>query len=121
MPRPGGPRPATASWAAPRPRRWSGSCPAGEYAEVADAGHLVHYDQPDAWRAAIEPFLDGVLARQCRTTDVRTRTDQALPPVSARKATAATSGYGATGSLGSSSFTGGRCRRSVRVSKAPAP
>ncbi|MFE0174207.1 alpha/beta fold hydrolase [Streptomyces sp. NPDC059002] len=35
--------------------------PRGEYAEVADAGHLVHYDQPDAWRAAIEPFLDGVL------------------------------------------------------------
>ncbi|MCX4762992.1 alpha/beta hydrolase [Streptomyces sp. NBC_01275] len=35
--------------------------PLGEYAEVADAGHLVHYDQPEAWRAAIEPFLDGVL------------------------------------------------------------
>jgi pimeloyl-ACP methyl ester carboxylesterase len=35
--------------------------PRGEYAEVADAGHLVHYDQPAAWRAAIEPFLDGVL------------------------------------------------------------
>jgi pimeloyl-ACP methyl ester carboxylesterase len=37
--------------------------PRGEYAEVADAGHLVYYDQPDAWRAAIEPFLDGVLTR----------------------------------------------------------
>ncbi|MFD4529193.1 alpha/beta fold hydrolase [Streptomyces sp. NPDC058470] len=35
--------------------------PNGQYAEVADAGHLVHYDQPDAWRGAIEPFLDGVL------------------------------------------------------------
>ncbi|MDH6218326.1 alpha/beta fold hydrolase [Streptomyces pseudovenezuelae] len=35
--------------------------PRGEYAEVADAGHLVHYDQPEAWRAAIEPFLDAVL------------------------------------------------------------
>ncbi|MET7450637.1 alpha/beta hydrolase [Streptomyces sp. NPDC005574] len=35
--------------------------PRGEYAEVADAGHLIHYDQPEAWRAAIEPFLDGVL------------------------------------------------------------
>jgi pimeloyl-ACP methyl ester carboxylesterase len=34
--------------------------PRGEYAEVADAGHLVHYDQPEAWRAAIEPFLDGL-------------------------------------------------------------
>ncbi|MFD3485822.1 alpha/beta fold hydrolase [Streptomyces sp. NPDC058665] len=35
--------------------------PRGEYAEVDDAGHLVHYDQPEAWRAAIEPFLDGAL------------------------------------------------------------
>ncbi|WP_320780044.1 alpha/beta hydrolase [Streptomyces sp. CRN 30] len=34
--------------------------PRGEYAEVADAGHLVHYDQPEAWRTAIEPFLDGL-------------------------------------------------------------
>ncbi|MGV9556778.1 alpha/beta fold hydrolase [Streptomyces sp. NPDC003522] len=37
--------------------------PRGEYAEVADAGHLVHYDQPEGWRTAVEPFLDGVLAR----------------------------------------------------------
>ncbi|AWI29667.1 alpha/beta hydrolase [Streptomyces sp. ICN441] len=36
--------------------------PRGRYAEVADAGHLVHYDQPDAWRAVLEPFLEGVLA-----------------------------------------------------------
>ncbi|MFF3754574.1 alpha/beta fold hydrolase [Streptomyces sp. NPDC002018] len=35
--------------------------PRGQYAEVTAAGHLVHYDQPEAWRAAIEPFLDGVL------------------------------------------------------------
>lgn len=34
--------------------------PRGEYAEVADAGHLVHYDQPTAWLAAIEPFLESV-------------------------------------------------------------
>ncbi|QEU86325.1 alpha/beta hydrolase [Streptomyces viridosporus T7A] len=34
--------------------------PHGRYAEVADAGHLVHYDQPEAWRAAIEPFLDAL-------------------------------------------------------------
>ena len=34
--------------------------PRGEYAEVADAGHLVHYDQPEGWRVAIEPFLDAV-------------------------------------------------------------
>lgn len=32
--------------------------PRGEYAEVADAGHLVHYDRPEGWRAAVEPFLD---------------------------------------------------------------
>ncbi|MGW6744212.1 alpha/beta fold hydrolase [Streptomyces sp. NPDC055025] len=37
--------------------------PRGQYAEVTDAGHLVHYDQPEAWRAAIEPFLEGVLTR----------------------------------------------------------
>lgn len=35
--------------------------PRGQYAEVVDAGHLVHYDQPEGWRTAIEPFLDGVL------------------------------------------------------------
>ncbi|GAB3964932.1 alpha/beta hydrolase [Streptomyces sparsus] len=31
--------------------------PRGSYAEVADAGHFVHYDQPDGWRVAVEPFL----------------------------------------------------------------
>ncbi|MEU8569087.1 alpha/beta hydrolase [Streptomyces pathocidini] len=35
--------------------------PRGSYAEVPDAGHLVHYDRPEAWRAAVEPFLQGVL------------------------------------------------------------
>ncbi len=35
--------------------------PRGAYAEVPDAGPLAHYDQPDAWRTAIEPFLEGVL------------------------------------------------------------
>ncbi|MEZ3177253.1 alpha/beta hydrolase [Streptomyces pimonensis] len=34
--------------------------PHGRYAEVADAGHLVHYDQPEAWLMAIEPFLDSL-------------------------------------------------------------
>ncbi|MFF0449711.1 alpha/beta fold hydrolase [Streptomyces sp. NPDC004609] len=37
--------------------------PLGQYAEVADAGHLIHYDQPEGWRAAIEPFLDSVRRR----------------------------------------------------------
>ncbi|MGW0563052.1 alpha/beta fold hydrolase [Streptomyces sp. NPDC003016] len=32
--------------------------PRGQYAEVVDAGHLIHYDRPDGWRAAIEPFLE---------------------------------------------------------------
>ncbi|MFI2642777.1 alpha/beta fold hydrolase [Streptomyces sp. NPDC018610] len=36
--------------------------PYGQYAEVADAGHLVHYDQPEAWRAVVAPFLETVLA-----------------------------------------------------------
>ncbi|MEU1123167.1 alpha/beta hydrolase [Streptomyces sp. NPDC005899] len=32
--------------------------PRGQYAEVADAGHLIHYDQPEGWRTAVEPFLE---------------------------------------------------------------
>ncbi|GAA3001714.1 alpha/beta fold hydrolase [Streptomyces fulvorobeus] len=32
--------------------------PHGQYAEVADAGHLLHYDRPEGWRAAVEPFLE---------------------------------------------------------------
>jgi pimeloyl-ACP methyl ester carboxylesterase len=35
--------------------------PRGAYAEIPDAGHLLHYDQPEAWRTAIEPFLNGAL------------------------------------------------------------
>ncbi|MER6912423.1 alpha/beta hydrolase [Streptomyces sp. NPDC000594] len=31
--------------------------PYGQYAEVDGAGHLVHYDQPEGWRAVVEPFL----------------------------------------------------------------
>ncbi|WP_055547235.1 alpha/beta fold hydrolase [Streptomyces sp. NBRC 110028] len=38
--------------------------PRGEYAEVADAGHLVHYDQPEAWRRVVEPFLAANLPAQ---------------------------------------------------------
>ncbi|MEU4151678.1 alpha/beta fold hydrolase [Streptomyces sp. NPDC026659] len=34
--------------------------PRGEYAEITDAGHLIHYDQPAAWRRAVEPFLSGL-------------------------------------------------------------
>ncbi|WP_329147635.1 alpha/beta hydrolase [Streptomyces sp. NBC_01456] len=31
--------------------------PRGAYAEIPDAGHLLPWEQPDAWYAAIEPFL----------------------------------------------------------------
>ncbi|MFD0382865.1 alpha/beta fold hydrolase [Streptomyces stramineus] len=31
--------------------------PRGTYAEVPDAGHFVHYDQPEGWRRVVEPFL----------------------------------------------------------------
>ncbi|OEV05099.1 alpha/beta fold hydrolase [Streptomyces oceani] len=35
--------------------------PRGIYAEVPDAGHLVHYDQPEGWRRVVEPFLQAAL------------------------------------------------------------
>ncbi|MGP3687746.1 alpha/beta fold hydrolase [Streptomyces sp. IBSNAI002] len=34
--------------------------PAGQYAEIPDAGHYLHYDQPTALRAALEPFLEDI-------------------------------------------------------------
>ncbi len=49
-------------------------------AEVADAGHLVHYDQPEAWRAAIEPFLDGVLAESQDRSDLLQQSCRARGP-----------------------------------------
>lgn len=35
--------------------------PRGIYAEVPEAGHLIHYDQPDDWRKVLEPFLQAAL------------------------------------------------------------
>ncbi|NLU70925.1 alpha/beta hydrolase [Streptomyces sp. HNM0574] len=35
--------------------------PRGIYAEVPDAGHLLHFDQPDGWRRVVEPFLQAVI------------------------------------------------------------
>ncbi|MDV9190217.1 alpha/beta hydrolase [Streptomyces sp. SR27] len=35
--------------------------PHGSYAEIPDAGHLLHYTHPEAWSEAVEPFLNGVL------------------------------------------------------------
>lgn len=34
--------------------------PHGQYAEVAGAFHVVHYNQPEAWRAVVEPFVLGL-------------------------------------------------------------
>lgn len=31
--------------------------PGAQYVEVPAAGHVVHYDNPDGWRRAVEPFL----------------------------------------------------------------
>lgn len=38
--------------------------PRGSYAEIPDAGHLVPWDQPDAWHEAVECFLRGALVEQ---------------------------------------------------------
>ncbi|MFF9341449.1 alpha/beta fold hydrolase [Streptomyces sp. NPDC014773] len=35
--------------------------PHGVYAEIPDAGHLLHYTHPEAWAEAVDPFLTGVL------------------------------------------------------------
>ncbi|WP_430542071.1 alpha/beta fold hydrolase [Streptomyces roseofulvus] len=35
--------------------------PHGAYAEIPDAGHLLHYTHPEAWAEAVGPFLAGVL------------------------------------------------------------
>ncbi len=35
--------------------------PRGSYAEIADAGHLLPWDQPDAWHAVLEGFLAGAV------------------------------------------------------------
>lgn len=42
--------------------------PRGEYAEIPDAGHYVHYDQPDALCAALEPFLQEIAVPTGRST-----------------------------------------------------
>ncbi|GAA2639447.1 alpha/beta hydrolase [Streptomyces axinellae] len=35
--------------------------PRGIYAEVPEAGHLIHYDRPEDWRRVVEPFLQAAL------------------------------------------------------------
>ncbi len=38
--------------------------PRGQYAEIADAGHLVPWDQPDAWCAELEGFVRRALGQR---------------------------------------------------------
>lgn len=38
-------------------RRMADALPAGEFVLVPDAGHVLHFDNPKAWRAAVEPFV----------------------------------------------------------------
>ncbi|MFJ8229903.1 alpha/beta fold hydrolase [Streptomyces sp. NPDC094448] len=33
----------------------------GEFALVPDAGHILHYDNPTAWREAVEPYIAGIV------------------------------------------------------------
>ncbi|MEV6007599.1 alpha/beta hydrolase [Streptomyces sp. NPDC051976] len=45
--------------------------PHGDYAEIADAGHLVPWDQPAAWAEAVERFLSEVAPTRSRRTRTR--------------------------------------------------
>ncbi|MGC3861215.1 alpha/beta fold hydrolase [Micromonospora chersina] len=40
-----------------RQREMAALLPDGRFALVPDAGHVLHYDNPDGWRAAVEPFV----------------------------------------------------------------
>ena len=41
-------------------QRMADALPGTTVAEIEDAGHDVHLDQPDRWRAAVQPFLAGL-------------------------------------------------------------
>jgi pimeloyl-ACP methyl ester carboxylesterase len=41
-------------------RELAETLPRGQYVHVPDAGHVVHYDQPAAYRSAVERFLSGL-------------------------------------------------------------
>jgi pimeloyl-ACP methyl ester carboxylesterase len=43
-------------------RRMGARLPHGSFAEIPGAGHVVHYDDPQAWRAAVEPFVQRTLS-----------------------------------------------------------
>lgn len=38
-------------------RQMADVLPAGEFVLVPDAGHVLHFDNPQAWQAAVEPFI----------------------------------------------------------------
>jgi pimeloyl-ACP methyl ester carboxylesterase len=44
-------------------RAMAARLPRGRYVEVPDAGHMLHYHNPEGWRAAVEPFVAEVLGR----------------------------------------------------------
>jgi pimeloyl-ACP methyl ester carboxylesterase len=52
---------ARSDYAADDLRAAAARLPCGRYAEVPDAGHVLHYDNPAGWRAAVEPFVAEVL------------------------------------------------------------
>jgi pimeloyl-ACP methyl ester carboxylesterase len=45
-------------------RAMAGRLPDGRFALVPDAGHVVHWDNPPGWRAAVEPFVREVTSRR---------------------------------------------------------
>ncbi|MER7195839.1 alpha/beta fold hydrolase [Streptomyces flaveolus] len=44
-------------------RRMSERLPHGSFAQIPGAGHVLHFDDPQAWRSAVEPFVAEVLSR----------------------------------------------------------
>jgi pimeloyl-ACP methyl ester carboxylesterase len=45
-----------------RQRELADLLPDGRFALVPDAGHVLHYDNPSGWRAAVEPFVAGLVS-----------------------------------------------------------
>lgn len=45
-------------------RKMADELPKGEFVLVPDAGHVLHYDNPNAWRAAVEPFIRKINGQQ---------------------------------------------------------
>ncbi|QKW07189.1 alpha/beta hydrolase [Streptomyces sp. NA04227] len=56
--------------------------PHGAYAEVPEAGHLVHHDRPEDWRAVVEPFLEGALRPKDDPAQTTARATPVVPPQS---------------------------------------